>query len=586
MIVRSSESSELPELTEEQLRQWIPEPSLARGRRYHRTGRIVNPRSQGDCLKASCRGSQTNVYHVEILLGSRGIISADCSCPVGLGGHCKHAAALLLTWMDDTGAIAKVDSLDTVLQQRSKDELIELIQRLVRRYPEIEEYLELPLLGAGPSTEPVDPEIIQRQVNRAFSGREHDWQARYEIVRDLESVVDIGNAYAEQSDWASAAIVYQSLAHGTLENYGLMLDEDGMLYQVVHQCTLGLSRCLQAISDPGHREKLLSGLFYVFRWDVDRGGYGIGDHIPDIIVAGARAEKREKVAQWIRQSLPQGLELGDCFQRQMYGWFLLQVEEMDDEAFIRTCRLTDRLYDLVDRLLALKRLDEAVHDAGRASDHVLLSLADLFISHGYADAGEQLVRERTISSDDPRLRTWLKERARQRGDLAEALALAEWLFWQRPSVSLYGETRDLALGVGLWEPMRTDILTRMAAEDRHSVLTQLHLLEGNIGQALATLKIVSQRSRWGIHSLNLEVAEAAEDSHPDDAIRLYLDEAEHLIGARGRGSYAEAARHLLCARAVYHKAGRIVEWNDLIADIREKYGRLPAMQDEFNQAGL
>ena len=42
------------ELTEEQLRQWISEPSLARGRQYHRLGRIVGPHIQGNCLKASC----------------------------------------------------------------------------------------------------------------------------------------------------------------------------------------------------------------------------------------------------------------------------------------------------------------------------------------------------------------------------------------------------------------------------------------------------------------------------------------------------------------------------------------------------
>jgi len=586
MISRSSESSELPELTEEQLRLWIPEPSLARGRRYHRMGRITNPRFQGNCLKASCLGSRTDAYRVEILLGSQGIISADCSCPVGLGGHCKHAAALLLSWMEDAKAVAEVDSLDTVLQQRSKTELIELIQRLVRRYPEIEEYLELPLLGARRSAEPVDPDVIQRQVNRVFRGREHDYQARYDIIRDLESVIDVGNAYAEHSDWASAAIVYQSVAHGTLENYGLMPDEDGMLYQVVHQCKLGFSRSLQAISDPDQRESLLRGLFHMFEWDVDRGGFGMSDDVPDIILAQASVEECKKVAQWIRQSLPQTLDEGDSFRRQWYGGFLLQVEELDDEAFIHTCRQTDRLHDLVDRLLTLDRLDEAIRDASSASDYELLTIADLFISHGHSDAGDQLVRERTASSDDARLHTWLKERARQRGDLEEALALAEWLFWDRPSVTQYGEIQDLARGVGVWAVLRSEILASLTAKAHYSVLTQIHLLEDNIGQALEALQIVSEQSIWRFYSLSLEVAEAAEDSHPDDSIRLYLNEAERLIGGRGRGNYAEAARRLSSARAVYHKTGRTAQWNTLIANIREKYRRLPAMQDEFNRAGL
>ena len=81
MITQPAKSSELPELTEEQLRRWISEPSLGRGRQYYRLGRIVGPRIQGNCLKASCSGSGPTPYHVEILLGSQGIISADCSCP-------------------------------------------------------------------------------------------------------------------------------------------------------------------------------------------------------------------------------------------------------------------------------------------------------------------------------------------------------------------------------------------------------------------------------------------------------------------------------------------------------------------------
>ncbi len=75
---------------------------------------------------------------------------------------------------------------------------------------------------------------------------------------------------------------------------------------------------------------------------------------------------------------------------------------------LQISRETGRLHDLVDRLLALDQVDEAVVAARGASDYDVIHLADLFVSHGQAALGEQLVRERAESSNDSRLTAWLK----------------------------------------------------------------------------------------------------------------------------------------------------------------------------------
>ena len=100
------------------------------------------------------------------------------------------------------------------------------------------------------------------------------------------------------------------------------------------------------------------------------------------------------------------------------------------------------------------------------------------------------------------------------------------------------------------------------------------------------LQQYSRHHRWGKNALALRVARAAEESRPRDAIRLYLVEVERLIGARGRGNYAEAANYLLRVRAVHKQMDEEKSWQTLMANLREKNRRLPAMQDEFNQAGL
>jgi hypothetical protein len=53
-------------------------------------------------------------------------------------------------------------------------ELITLIRTRIRRHPDLEELLELPTVGdpdAGPT---LDPELIRRQVNAAFTRAGYD----------------------------------------------------------------------------------------------------------------------------------------------------------------------------------------------------------------------------------------------------------------------------------------------------------------------------------------------------------------------------------------------------------------------------
>jgi uncharacterized Zn finger protein len=48
----------LPKVTESGIRRWIGERSFERGLGYLRGGYILNPRRQGDRLKAHCLGSR------------------------------------------------------------------------------------------------------------------------------------------------------------------------------------------------------------------------------------------------------------------------------------------------------------------------------------------------------------------------------------------------------------------------------------------------------------------------------------------------------------------------------------------------
>jgi len=290
----------------------------------------------------------------------------------------------------------------------------------------------------------------------------------------------------------------------------------------------------------------------------------------------------------------------DNYHRQRYGGFLLRLEEdqLDDEAFLRICRETSRWHDLVDRLLILARVEEASAAACQVGDYDLLQLADLFVSHSHGDLAEELIRQRARTPQpgpdgrartDSRLIVWLKERAQERGDLAEALTLAESLFWEQPSVPGYQELRDLARPLERWDGLRAVTLSRLANQGQYGLLTEIHLEEGEVDRALETLEQL-RAARWGWDwpgsPLRIQVARAAEESRPREAVRLYGEAVERLISARGRYNYVEAATYLVRMRDLYHRLGEPEIWGALIAGLKEQNRRLRALQEELNKVGL
>jgi len=579
-----------PPLTESDIHRWIDERSFERGRRYFQHGHILNPRRQADTLKARCMGSRPQPYHVEVTLGPGGVVSGACSCPVGAGGHCKHAAALLLTWLHQSDTFLEIDDLEAALNRRSKAELVALIRRMVNRYPDLETLLELPIVSDAEALPPLDADVIRRQASSAFFGIGYDdWGATFGIAEQLLELTDIGDDYAGREDWRSAATVYQTVAQETLEHYGMVEDEGGYLHEVVSRCVDGLGRCLEAAEAPIQREVLLRALFDVYHWDIDFGGAEMGHQAPGIILERATPEEKRQVATWVQQAMPTGDSWSDNYNRQRYGGFLLRLEEdrLDDEAFLRVCRETNRWQDMVDRLLALERMEEAVATAREVGDYELLRLADIFAAHGQADLAEQLIRERAPTSQDTRLTVWLKKRAEERGDLAEALALATELFWRQPTVTGYQALEDLARSPERWDELRAATLSRLADEEQHHLLTEIHLQEGDVDRALKTLEQVRASARgWGYAPLSVQVAQAAEESRPRAAIGIYVERAERLIAARGRGNYREAAQYLTRVRDLYHRLGEGGSWDALIAGVRDQNRRLRALKDELKKAGL
>jgi uncharacterized Zn finger protein len=534
-------------ITRAEVAAWVDEEAFARGEEYAQKGALLELQRCQDQLRARCTGSREAPYRLSARLAPGAILAADCSCPVGGAGRCKHVAALLLSFLAEPASFLETEDLRTSLSRKSAPELVELVLSLVEHDPELEEFIELRL----------DPRsgrlgrFARQQVAAYFRRHGGRFGAPARIADELDKIASQAAAHLRQSDAASAAELYAALSTEILLRDKGLHDEDGALRQVINACVEGLGASLARLDDPARRLSALQALFAVYRFDVDAGGLALGKEAPDLLLRHAQAGERRHVASWVREALAASKE----WARAVYGGFLLDLEAefLDDESFLRICQETGRSYDRVLRLLQLGRSAEAVETARRASDYDLLRLGELFLSHQRRPEAESLMQERLERSRDPRLFDFLLRSALARQDVPGAISLATRRFQARPDLSGYKALRDLARQTPSWDEDRARLLGHLRAQ-HPDLLRQIFLDEGHIEEALALLPPL----RPGGYLENypqLLTAEAAEATHPGPALRLYEQYAARLLEAQTRTAYREAASYLARARALRLRTG-------------------------------
>lgn len=612
---------ELPALAVPDVLAWCGERSLQLGRQYARDGAVVRQRRLGLMLKARCQGTAPQPYAVEVTLDAKGIASARCSCPVGAGGRCKHAAAVLLSWLEIPEEFVESETLAQSLERLNKVELIALLRELARSSPALEERIELHIgmvrtVRAG---EPVDTRALRRQIQLAMEGlgsgvaRRYGYDAAYEMGEDDEENPDaiefVGDGflpfferarrYADGGDLSSAVEVYVTLATTVMQEYSPEEDYEGELMAeanaIIDESVEKLGYVLESTLEAVQREVTLHALFAIY----DEGrtsDAGESEHVEQVMLAGATPDERRLVAQWVRNITPAARGAVEDYRRRMMGRFLLELEAdtLDDEAYLRMCREAGLTEMLVARLLERGRVLEACAAvAGVEHPYQFLPLVEQVLAAGHAVEAEELVRLRANKTKEPGLLRWLMERASVAGQWEDALELAEKLFWQAPSVRGYEEVKALAEHGGRWEPLRSGILAHLERDRHFALLVELRLLAGEPDMALSAFKQLREAGSvgyggWGYRGwdLRVKVAAAVEATRPDEAIALYREEAEKLIAAQGRENYAQAATHLQRVRDLYRRQGREQEWEELIVGLREQNRRLRALKEELAKAGL
>jgi uncharacterized Zn finger protein len=577
-------SERLSPITEADVRRLASEQSFNRGASYYRSGTIFEPVRQGNELRAYCHGSSYEPYRVSATLGPQGVATTHCTCPYDWGGICKHMVALLLTWVHEPEAFQAVAPLEEALAGRSKEELIALIQEMLKREPDLVRLLELPVRPDRQA--PLDLDVFRRQINYALR---REYSDVGELGIELSAIVETADRFQEGGDWANAGALYHLILDEIVPDYETLYDQEGEISFVLGQCVEGLDACLGEGSPDGEtRRAWLEALLEAKLKDVEMGGMDLAYPAGDVVIDHATDAEWAWIEARVRQVIAGRQDSFSQWRREtLVGFLARRLEVTGQEA-----KADDLVFELGSpqqrafQLVRLGRFEEAV---AIAREHftdlpgLVERFADALVEAGVGSIAEAYITSQLESRSRGSYLSWLAQYAEKRGDLGSALGWWRQHFHESPSLQTYQALRDVGGRLDRWAQVRPELLQELESGQKWHVLIEIALDEGDVAWAL---DLLPRMQRWYGGDYELRVAQAAEADYPQAALDIYRRRVERLIGARGRGNYRAAAELLVRARELYRRMGVPADWERTIADLRERHRRLPALRDELNKAGL
>lgn len=629
----------LAPLTEASIASCTDSGSFSRGRRYKRAGHIFDAVRRGSTLRAQCHGSRPHPYLVEATLALAGEatpsnpVSVSCDCP--RGGFCKHIVALLLTWVDAPESFAPRPAIATLLADKSRDDLIALVELLLRNEPWLEQLVEVPLPVAGVvSDTPVDEVAIRQQIDAVFRGHDdHGWSrdaygfheddAATRIAADLQPLLDLAAAYDEAGYQRNALRVLVTLTDSLIAQDDTFPDELGDLSPLLLDCDRQLSPLLgkqaklpeseQLSRD--ERFELVRALFAIWHGNADAGGHRFSRDGHKAIIHHATTDEIALVSEWLRGLVaapPPDLHSRRCmvssaveFLTKLPGETGFSAEEALD-----AYRESELWAEAAVSLVSMGKIEEGIALAARriTGAYELSRFATFVANSDDATRVEQAIalvdarlweEEGKHPTEDEIYWRWLEQTYAATEQPAKALDMARDRFKAMPSRATFDAIRDIAQLPGLesdtWPGLRQELIATLTKRGDYATLVAIHLEAHEVHEALTAWKTVAaSRGRvvpvfdWPstIARLDDMVATAAADEFPDDAIYIYRDLAEQFIAHRQRSAYRQAAEYHEQVKLILERTTRGDEWPALITDLRQNHKTLRALRDELDTLGL
>jgi uncharacterized Zn finger protein len=310
----------LPRMTEADVRGLASEKSFERGRSYYKDGTILDPVCQGMELRAYCEGSEDEPYHLSVTLARGGVEDASCTCPYDWGGICKHLVALLLTYVHNPDWFRVVPPLKEILARNTREELVTIINLMIKREPELMSIVELSTaVQQGRKRKSVNVAVYRRRAQQALR---HDSPRL--IEKELRSLCDAAASVAEGGELLNAGAVYQALLEEAVNRYDdemLSMDENGYIAVIVDELAQGLIECIRnSDADENSRRTWFQSLLEAEMADIELGGIDLAPSVRGAILELATDEEWA----WIERHLHDKLAKSQDWVRKELGSILSQ----------------------------------------------------------------------------------------------------------------------------------------------------------------------------------------------------------------------------------------------------------------------
>lgn len=597
-----AQKQSIPKLTEKKAIDWISQREWKKGQPYAKDGSLDHLRVQGMALKAECWGTSPTPYRVKINFSKSGIKDGQCSCPVGFG--CKHMAALLYVWVNTPAMFTETDKLDDILQKHEKATLISLIKKMIDKHPDLERIIELQNVMDKPLTETV----VRKQIRGMLKSRRYDYDNHYNRrgyydeyddeggFDDIEELIEKAETYLEEPHLSlgkhkDANIIFRIVADEMMadyEEYGY-----GTAESIIDRCADGLGECLSVSTASKQRSKILTTMFHIYSWDVKRGGYGIGSTIPETLATYVKEEERILLQEWIKSEIahaPKSKHQSD-YRKGEFGRFLLELEDNnDDEAYLKICLETGRHQDAIQKLLELKRIDEATELVQRQdSAWSTLNAVKLLINANLIEEGRVIIEEAYQQNPSHIYQDWLIEHETLHKNFDKALDYTLDKFWKHSTLYTYTDIERRAKQTKTWKLLKPKLIQKLKKQKAFILLCEIYIHDKDIDNALDSYQDLILSDEHHYHSkqgLQLQLAKLTEKTQPLEAMKFYKELLENILDSRNRAEYATSVEYLKVVKSLYKKQKRLEDWKYYYESILLNTKQLRAFKKERERLGL
>jgi len=493
-------------------------------------------------LRGDVQGSESRSYRIKIEYDNKsGRLFPNCTCPFDQEEFCKHSITLLLHWIHRREEFLNVDLVLKELRNKSKDELLTLIEESIRMNPEIVFHVSSP-----------HSKTFKKRLEALFSNQV-DYYNVHELIEKLDEVRNRAKKLFESNNVQESFDIVKYIIELCMKNYDVVDDSDGTLAEFIEGSLNLYARILTALNvEWTIKQKIHEDNWKMFI--VDK--YDFSDYVSKMLVDSCSTEEDFIFIEKLALEELQKDKAREEEYRASTVDILLNIYEKkkDEKKFLSLCdkEFEHSYFRYIEYLESKGQTDEAIRCCTRALD-----FAKGFLK---TDLIEKMGDLRHAC-----------------GDNYESLSLYIKSFKDRPEEELLEKITHLSNELGLWKDVKKELTSFMAEEgDTHNLL-ELYLRDKDLPSAF---KIASQHVD-DIYDTE-RVAKACEESMPYEAVKLYRKMAEEAIKQSNRNAYRTAKYYFKAMYRLYTSLKKENEFRQYMDTIKSANKRKPALLEELS----